>query len=314
MIAKTKDVLTAALGQRWDETRTQLKTCRHAFSEEAVHDLRVSARRLLAVFDIIRAIDPQPRVQNIRRLLKDQLDDLDELRDVQVMLVEAGESLEQMPGLGPFQTYLQKREKRLLRLARKDIQVWRPSETGRRIEKMRVVLEKQARNPKFRERILHAVDSAFLRAAQAYGQMDSTQAATIHRLRIAFKKFRYMAEIVLSLLPASPGSYLEGMHDYQSAMGDIQDTMILLNTLAEFVEKEGAATHPESIRRHYERRHAALVTAYVEDKAELLTFWRPAPDKPFPWEKSDEPLHNPSHRSQRRQGPTARKKRTASVR
>ena len=63
-------LLITALDGRWENYRVQVKTCRREFSEEAVHDLRVATRRLLAVLDIARALDPNPRLQKTRRFLK----------------------------------------------------------------------------------------------------------------------------------------------------------------------------------------------------------------------------------------------------
>src|SRR4030095_12946341 len=100
------NVLIEALEERWDKYRAELKKCKSEFSEEAVHDLRVATRRLLAVMDIIRLLDPQPRVQKVRRILKNQLDSLDDLRDTQVILVEVSESIMSFPDLKPFEEHL----------------------------------------------------------------------------------------------------------------------------------------------------------------------------------------------------------------
>jgi CHAD domain-containing protein len=320
-----ENALTVSLDERWKEYRLQFKTCRREFSEEAVHDLRVAARRLMAVLDIVRNLDPQPRIQKMRRFLKDQLDNLDDLRDAQVMLVEISEMIERLPQLGPFREYLQKREKRSLRSAHKQVQTSKPSEWDKRIDKIRSGLEKESRKPGFQDRLLQAVDNVYLRTTRAYGQIDREQAASIHRVRIAFKKFRYMAEVVLPMLPDHPESYFKLMHDYQSAMGDIQDVEIFLNTLNEFAEgqpqpagKEGASNDLKPVYRFYKKRHNELIAAYFEDKGELETFWRPAADQPFQWEKINDPLHHPSrnrrasgdqrHRKRRQPAPTDRRR------
>ena len=119
----------------------QVKICRNEFSEEAVHDLRVSARRLLAILDIARTFDPHPYLQKARRALKDQIDDLDDLRDVQVMLVEVSEAPENFLDLKPFEIHLQERENRLLRAAQKQILALKLSELKKRIEKIRESLK-----------------------------------------------------------------------------------------------------------------------------------------------------------------------------
>src|SRR5262245_44734250 len=97
------NVLSDSLAERWDKYRAQLKTCKDELSEEAVHDLRVATRRLLAVMDLLRILDPHPRVKKVRRVLKDQLDSLDELRDTQVMLVDISESMTEFPDLQRFE-------------------------------------------------------------------------------------------------------------------------------------------------------------------------------------------------------------------
>lgn len=277
-------LLIAALDERWENYRMQVKTCRGEFSEEAVHDLRVSTRRLLAVLDIARALDPHPRLQKTRRSLKDQIDDLDDLRDVQVMLVEVSETIENFPELKPFEIHLEEREKRLLRLARKLVKSLRLSEYKKRIEKIRDSLKKRTVEENFDFQVFQAVDNVYLRTTQALVQVDASQPSTIHRLRLAFKKFRYMVEAVHPLISNYPESHLERMHEYQSAMGDIQDIEVFLSTLSDFPESGASPFDPKLVRRFYEKRHAEFIAAFIEDKGELITFWRAASDQPFPWE------------------------------
>ena len=190
----------SALDERWENYRMQVKICRREFSEEAVHDLRVATRRLLAVLDIARALDPHPRLQKVRRLLRDQLDDLDDLRDVQVMLVEVSETIENFLDLKPFEIHLQEREKHLLRLARKQINALKLSEFKKHIEKISDSLKKRTVEEDFQAQLYQAMDSVYLRTMQAFIQVDASQPSTIHRLRLAFKKFRYMAEVVQPLI------------------------------------------------------------------------------------------------------------------
>src|SRR6202142_2796975 len=165
-------LLITALNQRWENYQMQVKTCRREFSEEAVHDLRVSTRRSL----------------------KDQLDDLDDLRDVQVMLVEVSETIDNFLDLKPFEIHLQEREKHLLRLARKLINALKLSELKKRIEKIRESLKNRMLEENSHAQFFQAVDNVYVRTNQAFVQVDASQPSTIHRLRLAFKKFRYMAE------------------------------------------------------------------------------------------------------------------------
>ena len=287
-------LLIRSLDERWESYRLQVKTCRREFSEEAVHDLRVATRRLLAVLDIVRVLDPHPGLQKARRSLKIQVDDLDDLRDVQVMLVEISETIDNFSDLKSFETHLQGREKRLLRLARKRINALKLSEFKKRIEEISESLKKPTDNDTSRVQSYQAVDNTYLKTMQAFVQVDASQPSTIHRLRLAFKKFRYMVEVIQPMIPDYPELHLEHMHAYQSAMGDIQDIEVFLSTLNDYSESGAASFDPQPIRRFYKQRHAESIASFIEDKGELLTFWRAASDQPFPWEKKHDPVHHPS--------------------
>ncbi|PWH12774.1 MAG: hypothetical protein DDG60_11670 [Anaerolineae bacterium] len=273
-----RELLLRAIQTRWENYREQIKLCRREFSEEAVHDLRVAARRLLALVDLIRLIQPHPRLQKIRKSLKGQLDEFDDLRDTQVMLAEISETIQTLPELKPFQQTLQRRERRLLREAEEIIEDIKPAGIARRLEKTRADLERISTDSSFDELVLHAVDETYAIVLQRYGWIDPAQPATIHRTRIAFKRFRYMLEIIHPLVPDFPQENFKRMHDYQTAMGEIQDAEVFLFMLEE-VEWE---TSP-AIRLHYEQRHADLIKTFMERKNQIETFWRASPEQPFPW-------------------------------
>lgn len=288
------NVLIGALDQRWEKYRAELKNCKNEFSQEAVHDLRVATRRLLAVMDMLRLLDPQPRVQKVRRSLKNQLDALDELRDTQVILVEVSESMANFPDLKPFEEHLLSREKKLLRKTRKEIKSSQPSDLKKRVEKIRSSLEENGQGRGWRARLLSVVDQVYARARQAFGEVDASQPASIHRFRVAFKKFRYAVEGIAPALKGFPESYFEQLHDYQSRMGDVQDAVVFLGTLAEYAEQTEASASLAAVQKAFENRRKDLITKFMEGKEEIRLFWRAALDQSLPWEKTNEPIHRSS--------------------
>lgn len=306
-MAKT-NVLSDSFDERWKKYRAQLKVCKREFSEEAVHDLRVATRRLLAVLDLLRTLNPHPRIQKTRRALKNQLNEFDDLRDVQVMLVDVSEAVTSFPELKPFEKWLLDRERRFLRKARKQIAKSKSSDLEKRVEQIHASIQENAKSRSFQARLLEAVDNAYLRAMQSYGQVDASQSATIHRLRIVFKKFRYLVEIAHPFLKKYPDSHLERMHEYQSKMGLIQDVEIFLNTLKDFGEGTTSDSALEPVRRYFEKRLAESLSAYLDAKDEMLAFWRAAPDQPFSWEKSHVLVHR-SSRNRRGGGNTRLRRR-----
>ena len=281
--APMNQFLLDALDQRWKNYRAELKRCRAEYSNEAVHDLRTSARRMLAFIQLLNTISPRPRLQKLNRAFKEQLDEFDQLRDTQVILAELSETLHELPQLQEFHSYLQEVEKGLLKSLRKKLKVIDLFDVSKRIRRMRESLKVEP-DSQLTLPVLQAVDEAFLATKQRQNWITPAAATTIHRVRIAFKAFRYMVEIVHPLLNDFPPENLKLMHDYQSLMGEIQDVEVIMQALAE-APIHLATFDPEPVRRHYERCHAEAISAYLEAMSKLDTFWRPAPDQPFPWEK-----------------------------
>jgi CHAD domain-containing protein len=274
-------LLLEAFDKRWRNYRAELKRCRAEFSNEAVHDIRIATRRLLSLIQLLNSISPRPRLRKLSRALKNQLDDFDDLRDTQVMLAETSETLQELPQLRQLQDHLEIVEKDLLKELRKKLKRFDLSEVSRRMKKTRTSIEAE-NGDDILPQILQAVDDAFLLVKRRYGWIDPAQPATIHRVRVAFKAFRYMVEIVHPLLDGFPIESLKRMNDYQSLMGEIQDAEVIMQTLADF--PSAASFDPEPVRRYYEGRHAETISAYTKKMNQFDTFWRPAPDEPFPWE------------------------------
>ena len=283
-------LLLTALNQRTETYFAERKRCKAEFSDEAVHDLRVAVRRLLALIDLLRVIAPHPDLQKLRRAFKDRLDSLDQVRDTQVMLAEISETLAALPELVPLQKFLLKREKRLLTAAEQDVRASKVGSISHLIEDVRTGLEEHGDGQNLTQRLLAVVDDTNLTVAQRKRQVDPAQPSSIHQVRIAFKKFRYTLEIIQPIVPGFPETQFKDMHQYQTVMGEIQDVEVLLRTLGDF-----AADHtgydPQPVRRFYEKRHGELINVYIENMHEFVTFWRETPDKPFPWEpqKKDTP-------------------------
>lgn len=275
--------LLEALDQRWKNYRAELKRCRAEFSNEAVHDLRIASRRMLAFIRLLNSLSPRPRLQKLNRAFKDQLDEFDDLRDTQVVLAEISETIHELPQLQEFQAHLQSVEKSLLKNLRKKLRVIDLFEVSKRVRRIRESLKTEP-NGDLVLQSLQAVDAAFLITRQRRNWINPAQATSIHRVRVAFKTFRYMVEIVHPLVQGFPPENLKCMHDYQSLMGEIQDVEIITQALAD-APLQVSSFDPEPVRRYYEGYHTRAVSAYLEQMNQLDTFWRFAPNQPFPWEK-----------------------------
>jgi CHAD domain-containing protein len=277
-----QQLLLEALEACWENYRSELKNCRREFTEDAVHDLRVATRRILALIQLLNSISPHPRLKKMARAFKQQLDEFDDLRDTQVILGELSTILQELPQLDDFEQYLRSHEQQMLQDLQKLLKQRKTSEIAEWIQKTLDALEEDA-PADLKTQTLDAVDDAFLAVRQRLGWVDVARSATIHRVRVAFKAFRYMVEIVHPLVKDFPSTLIKQMNEYQTLMGNIQDAEVFAGTLADFAA-HAPFVDQDATQHYYEKRRSEAISAFVKAMDQLHTFWRPAPDQPFPWE------------------------------
>jgi len=277
-----KQLLLESLDQRWNIYRAELQRCRIEFSNEAIHDVRVALRRLLSLIRLLNSIEPHPRLKKLRRAFKGQLDEFDELRDTQVMLAEIERVKQELLQLEGFQEYLQRIEGKLLGGIRIELDKPDLIDIEHRLLLVREALAAEEKAD-WAAPIFQSVDEAFSVTKQRFDQIDPAHPATIHRVRTAFKNLRYLVEIVHPLLEGFPENNLKLMNKYQTMMGEIQDNEVFIKTLDEFLQC-APSFDLELVRGHYDVRRSDSVSAFIKKKNMLKKFWRPSPERPFPWE------------------------------
>jgi CHAD domain-containing protein len=124
---------------------------------------------------------------------------------------------------------------------------------------------------------IHAVDAAFNKVVERKLAVNPTDSATIHRTRVAFKKFRYLVESLAPMLDRITSKHLKAMNAFQGSMGDIQDAEVLLTSVMAFARKGGPESEASLAQALEElsRRRAALIDAFSGSADTLYTFWKP---------------------------------------
>ena len=271
-------ILADSLRRRWKRYRQALKRCQRDFSEKAVHDSRIQTRRLLSLIELLAVFLAESHLKRARRALKQHLDVFDRLRDTQVQLSLLNKHLLEFPELRPFHDALARREQRCLKQAASGVRSVKIS----RIEKAVRSLTRQLRNlggddahrARHRLAVIHAVEGAFARAVELRRKMDPGMAETIHRTRVAFKRFRYMVEALQPILAGVTPEGLRAMRNFQSMMGDLQDTEVLLARLDKFTRGVPARARPLARFRHWLLgRRTAQIARCLKHADRLHRFW-----------------------------------------
>ena len=271
--------LSVSLDAGWKRYRKLLKRCQAGFSEEAVHDSRVATRRLLSTIELLGVFIPQGDLEKARRALKDHLDTFDKLRDTQVQLDYVRRMERAFPAARAFRGWLEAREKKFTRRTRKAVRDIKTKSTGRFIgafqAEIRRLRDLTGRKEAF-DTVQQAVNRAFAGVAQRCRRVTAEDTDTIHRTRIAFKKFRYMVEALSPLLPAVTEEHCRALRGYQSMMGDIQDVEVLIGAMEKFITREPVNPRSASrLREELLRRRQWLVRVYLNAADRLRQFWPP---------------------------------------
>lgn len=289
--------LAAALKKRWKCYRKELKRCQKKFSEKAVHQFRVESRRLLSLIELSAAFLPAGRVEKIRRCLKRHLDTFDDLRDIHVQLQLIKKLTKEFPEAAVFESYLRKREKRVDRRTQKDVRGVKTKPLAKLISVCREDLERclpamlragfpgsgfarlSSRAAEPAALLVQSVDLAFQRTLKLKDRIDPERPKTIHCTRIAFKKFRYMVEMLCGFLPVFRPGQMAAMHRYQTLMGDVQDRVVLIGAFDKFRAKKelktdhAAALSPKNFRDALIQSRDRLITRYLDRANQLCSFW-----------------------------------------
>jgi CHAD domain-containing protein len=278
---KFRTLLLDSVHERWRTFRAELKRCQKKSSEETVHDLRVAMRRLMSMLDLLASIHPAGNLRQARRRLKKQLDLFGPLRDVQVQLLTVEKMLPSFPELQEFYAYLVKREVKLVRRLDAEVQHLRTSKLKKAISAVAQQVDSLLATPAMQQdklaSAIRAVDAAFNEVVQRKQAIASADSAAIHRMRVAFKKFRYMVESLAPMLHWVTSKRLRAMNAFQGRMGDIQDSEVLLSRAMIFARKHHTESGTPLARALEELAHrrAMLTDSFLASADTLFTFWPP---------------------------------------
>ncbi|MEI8087223.1 MAG: CHAD domain-containing protein [Paludibacter sp.] len=191
-------------------------------TENEIHDKRVILRR---VFPILRFYKINPSKVKYGELAFELFG---KLRDVQVQILK----LEKMEHPQEWIEYLQhlkelelKYIKKVTRFSKKKV-VEFPSLKSNKVNTSKI------------DKKVHSKVENNLNKLIAKTQIPTLEKAEdIHKIRIAFKKFRYTVE-VLSYIEEIDADKLEKLKTYQDELGEIQDCEVLINGITRFYREK----------------------------------------------------------------------------
>jgi CHAD domain-containing protein len=213
---------------------------------DPVHDMRVATRRLRAA---LLLFDPsgelQPAHDQVRRLG----DALGVVRELHVQLAWLDRALragaDDAPERVGVQTLMDERRAELPAAEeglRGALDRWRAN-VADEVADAAARIEGRGRlgGRRMRKRLCERFDKL---ADRLQAALDSTDAHTAHRLRIAVKKVRYDCELVQPAFPDALDPFLEQLHPLQELLGELHDADVHLPIIERFLVRASPAQQP----------------------------------------------------------------------
>jgi CHAD domain-containing protein len=265
-----KNILLDALDTRWLKLRKESGRIRRKFSEDAVHDLRVAARRLIAVLETVREIQDASTVRECRKRVKKLLDSLSPLRDLHVQRLHIAAMTGSFPQLNKFEKNLADKEDQTAAKVQKLLK------QVPKIEQATTDARRHVRKPADKEAIRRVIDKRFRKVLDLADRIDASNTSTIHKMRLAFKKFRYTCEVAYPIIEKDLGDdRLEQFHNFQTMMGDIQDIEVLSARLSKWTEKRNLEEEMRPVLLELETERKKRIDTFMASAAQVRGFWAP---------------------------------------
>lgn len=262
--------LSGALCGQWSRHRKRIKICRKNATESSIHELRTSTRRLLSILDLCQLILPLPILSGLRKQLKAQLDQLDYLRDIQVMIEDSSALLPVLPELEDFHHHIQKQERDLLLKAREFTKTIFAGKLGRKIKKASCLLKKQLQQSELESSVISAINHIHTQIIARYHALDGNKPETLHALRIKLKKFRYILESLPFHITNVEEERYRLIQSYLAELGDIQNIFVLNHNLAMFYSGQV----PIALASYFQQRQKIMIKHFLNHSADALDFWQ----------------------------------------
>lgn len=204
-------------------------------SDEAVHDLRVGIRRVLAWIDVrVALLGPDRRLREGGLSLKALMSPLGRLRDAHVKrdwirkVVPEGDEPSYLYSVQVASDVLrwEARVRKLLGAeSTRRLRVPFPKGTGGRGSRLEAAVSAAEFLGTLEREVSKHLDEA----------LDPAHPEALHRMRLAFKKYRYAAEVLLPLFPvATEEETTKRLHTFQTLLGTIHDCDVILAEAAAF--------------------------------------------------------------------------------
>jgi CHAD domain-containing protein len=278
-----RQYLLSSFDERWMNFSMRLAAAKNLTSMENVHHFRVATRRLLVLLDLLNNLLPQSKYEKLRKYLRGLRSNFNALHDTQMIINSLIIAREKGLETQPFLKLMQKLENRFHKEAIRVISGLKPGHLYSNSIQIRIELVQILADPAFLElQILPKLDASYAEIKEISELVNPSEVTTIHNLRISYRKFRYMIEIIIPILHDYPSEYLAKIRTYQDLMGEIQNGEIILNQLNQ-LSKKVSESKRAPVLAYFQTSYDASIQTFLTEFVDVPNFWRDSSLSNMPW-------------------------------
>ncbi len=281
VISNAYESLGWALSQNWTQYQSYLLSCCKKTKTSAVHQLRITLRRFLAILDIAEELHFTKQLFKLRKCLKSELDTLRNLRDYQGQEKSLLNDAVNLGKIHDFLCELKRKRKHEEKRVKKYLNSEGIIKQGLIIQGLGEMLLEQSTNPILGKQAQHTFERLLVRHFKQLESRahlaDASDPISFHQIRIEFKKFRYTWDAMATLYPI-PNDTLAKLKEFQKLLGGIQDSAVLLQLLYEYLvdcKKVHLDLEFFQFLRVTERKQDELISQFFSRRDEFLNEIRP---------------------------------------
>jgi CHAD domain-containing protein len=196
------------------------------------------------------------------------------LRDIQVQLISVGGLRKEFPEMAAYFHELLRREEAFTEKLKTEIGRYEAGEFDGTLFFMKYDIKYKFNNSGSAfDSLFESVGKAFEKVLRRNMDVDPARPETIHRVRVAFKKYRYMVEHLKKFIDIGEEG-MAALKDFQTIMGEIQDNRVLSESLDEYIaaQDEIPVKAFVDIREELSRRRRELIEHFMESSERMKHF------------------------------------------
>ena len=231
--------------------------------------LRTAIRRLVSLIDAAQAVAPRRALAAQRHRLKAQLRSLSALRDSDITRRFINLYSPDNPSLALLDQELRSRRATIAGQVRQSLVAFDPKPLRNSVAYTSNHLLGQT-GERVKSGFIGFLDDTLSGILQARARASSNDLGSIHRLRIAFKKIRYVVEGLRPVFADLKADQVDAMHRFHALLGQIQDVTVIASGIRSFGESRNQVVRNEL---------KPVLESLIAQRSKLVADLEPAADQ-----------------------------------